>query len=259
MIAVAARARKGAAVRWGVAILFVCTLQVALIYTLEDRQPVLPRRADTAPGARWIAGPPREWLALQDPTLFALPHRRGFSGEAWLAIPSMEFQPAAWSEPARYLPLQTNTLGAGFKSIVARTAFPTIQTIRMPEPALRAPNVDLSLPASTRSKLRIEGPLAARRPLVWPELPVQTHVDVLTNTVVQLLVDARGRTVSAVMLRRGSGKKEADDFALGWAKRACFAPAKTAGDPSVGLTLGTLIFEWQTVLMPGTNAPAEAP
>jgi hypothetical protein len=265
MTSIPAEARKGAAVRWSVGILFVCAAQVAMIYMLEDRQPVPPRRADAAPAARWIAGPPGEWLALQDPTLFALPHRQGFSGEAWLTIPSMEFQPAAWSEPVQYLPLQTNALGAGFKSFLARTAFPAFQTIRMPKPALRMPEVDSTLPVPARSTLRIEGGLAKRRLLSQPELPAWQDADLLTNSLVQLLVDARGNPVSAILLRSGASpaakQVEADRKALELARAARFEPLKTAsaGSPSAGLSVGTMIFEWQTVLVPATNAPAENP
>jgi len=72
-----------------------------------------------------------------------------------------------------------------------------------------------------------------------------------------VLVDARGNTVSRALLS-GSGLVEADRRALELARTARFAPAESGAPGRLNqheqLTLGALIFEWQT--LPPTNAPA---
>jgi hypothetical protein len=82
---------------------------------------------------------------------------------------------------------------------------------------------------------------------------------------VQLLVDARGNTVSAVLLVAGSGatQSEADQRALNLARAAQFEAVEPgAAKPatqSADWSIGTMIFEWQTVLEPSTNTPPPAP
>src|SRR5207245_8560915 len=66
--------------RWVGAVLLVFVLQLGAIFWLIDRTPVRVRQAASGPRLR-LAGPgSAELLALEDPTLFALPHRLGFSG-----------------------------------------------------------------------------------------------------------------------------------------------------------------------------------
>src|SRR4051812_40075396 len=87
-----------------VAIVLVFALQVALIFALSSRPPVAaPPRV--VPHAIQPGHESGELLELMDPTLFALPHRETFSGEAWLRIPPQEFQQPIWSESPSLLAL----------------------------------------------------------------------------------------------------------------------------------------------------------
>ena len=76
--------RPWTAGRWWTTIIGVFALQAALGVLLEDRSPVKPREPVSAPTFRFASQQTGDLLAIQDPTLFALPHRDGFSGEAWL-------------------------------------------------------------------------------------------------------------------------------------------------------------------------------
>ena len=109
---------------------------------------------------------------------------------------------------------------------------------------------------AAKSALRIEGALAQRRLLSPPELPAWMKPDLLVASVVQLLVDASGKTISAVLLPPGNGYNDADQAALSLARSARFEPL---ADSPTNLTVGTLTFEWQTLPMPATNAPPVLP
>ena len=257
--------------RWAAAVILVFAVQTGLVLWLEDRSPVVPRKPAAAPVFRLADGRSAEWLALQDPTLFALPHLQGFAGEDWLKIPTLSFRPADWSEPARYLPLTVPQLGSLFRHFIETNPAPDFPTIVMREPRLTVPESapDRALPAGSR--LQIIGELAGRRLLSAPVLLAWTNTDLpdlredfLTNSVVELCVDARGRPFSAALLPPGSGSTNVEQHALQLAKAMRFQPIKSSsptatGDSSAGLTFGRLIFEWRTVLAPSTNSPAVSP
>jgi hypothetical protein len=249
--------------RWWTSIAFVFVLQVVLLVLLEDRSPPVPRKAATAPAFR-LSGPRSAgWLEIEDPTLFALPHRQGFSGQAWLQIPPLQFPTDGGPEPMRYLLLQTPELGARFRTFVETNPVPAFPVIAMLEAELTLPPQLTLTPVSTPSRLRLQGDLARRQLLSKPALSPWPHSDLLTNSVVQLLVDAQGNTFSAVLLPPGSGSTNADQRALQFARTARFkpepAPPGRNQDPLAGLTIGTMVFEWQTVPVSATNKPSAAP
>jgi hypothetical protein len=119
-------------------------------------------------------------------------------------------------------------------------------------------------PISVPSRLRVEGDLAQLRLLTPLHLPPQTNADILTNTVVQMVVDAQGYPFSSVILAgQGSGSSEADQMALtNFSKAIRFAPVEEAGPGMIApdkMISGRLIFEWQTVPPVPTNAPTTNP
>jgi TonB family protein len=247
---------------WWMAIAFVLTFQIALVFWLSERSPRAPPRALAAPVFHLSPGESDELLALEDPTLFVLPHHEGFSGQTWLRIPAQDFHPADWSEPPCWLPLPVQQLGTSFRSFAQTNTFPPFQTVVMPPLALTVPELSPTGPFAAPSTLKIEGDLARRRLLSPLELKSWPNPDLLTNTIVQLLVDSQGNTVSATVLQPGSGKAEADQLALELARSARFEPAGPAGPhkaehTAADLTLGTMIFEWQT--LPPTNATPATP
>jgi hypothetical protein len=98
--------------------------------------------------------------------------------------------------------------------------------------------------------------LASRRLLNPPKLQSWPASDLLTNSVMRVLVGADGTVISAIQLFTppGSGSKEADQQALDLSRAARFEPLHTGAE---NLTFGTLIFQWHT--LPLTNAPSPTP
>lgn len=266
MIIIPAEPRRWSPVRWGVSVALVFVLQIALIFWLENRAPIVPRQVADAAPARLAVTTADGLLALENPTLFALPNRQGFSGQAWLTVQPKQFPAPTWSEPVQWLSLPAQELGSEFRHFVETNPAPAFSTIIMPEPEWTAP-ASFSAPSQPApSRLRLEGGLA-RRPMVspLPKLPAWTNADFLTNTVVQLLVNAQGQPVSAVLLPPGSGLSRADHWALAAARAVRFEPDHAAvlnqeRDPLAGLTIGTMVFEWKTVPdSPPAATPAVLP
>jgi len=243
--------------RWWLLTGLIFVSQVTLIFWLGEHGHPRPRALGPAPGLRLVRG----WsqaLALQDPTVFALPHRQGFSGPAWLDSKPLEFPAYDWSEPPRWLPMSLAPLSDNFSEVQETNPFDPIQLLAGSAPELTRPDPIVLAPARGQSSCRLEGGLAGRKLLSNPKLPPWQRPEILTNSVVQLVVDGQGRPLSAVLLS-SSGWKEADDLALAEARMARLEPLQAAGPqpasrPSDELSWGELIFEWQT-LPPASPAP----
>ncbi|HWD94732.1 MAG TPA: hypothetical protein VG938_20550 [Verrucomicrobiae bacterium] len=256
-----ASGRRGFRLRPGMwlAVALVFSAQLALLFWLGNPPQAKPLLVAAEPSIHLAATGSRELLALLDPTLFILPHRNNFSGAAWLKVPAENFTTTNWSEPPRPLRLLPEQLGTAFAAFMQTNAPPPYQ-----------PEMDSGLaefeptpmePILSRSELQIEGELAGLRLLTPIHLPAQTNSDLLANTVVRLLVDARGNPFSPVVSAT-SGSRDADAEALSIANSLRFAPRQAAAlgtVPTDKMVMGKLTFEWQTVSPPTTNAPASAP
>jgi hypothetical protein len=106
--------RKGPRPGLWLAVALVFAAQVGLLFWLGNPPPIKRAEPPIAPEIRVDANGSKELLALQDPTMFVLPHRENFSGPAWLKIQPLEFTPTNWDEPMRPLPLPGEKLGATF-------------------------------------------------------------------------------------------------------------------------------------------------
>ena len=239
--------------RWIASITLVFALHVGVFYFLSDRNPPPPRVVKNAAS---IAIAPRqsEQQQLDDPTLFALPHPRGFAAATWLRLPKITFAPFRWTEPPRLLPLPVEQLGAIFLRH-AETNSPTVREIDVTAPPLTVVLAPPEIETTPRpSALRMDGALAGRPLRIAPKnIPQQPAQEGLNNTIVQVLVDARGQVISPTINPPGSGSKTADQTALTIARNLRFTPLTD----STQLTVGRLIFEWQT--LPATNALAATP
>lgn len=259
MTSASAAPSRWRASRWGSFAVLVLTFQVFLIFWLGEQASVPPRRVAATPTYYLIDDSSNQWLALQDPTLFALPHREGFSGTNWLGVDWVDFKAKDWPEPPRWYPLPWQELGAAFQGFVAHSEVSHLPTLNLPAPEWTAPDVVPALPITQPSSLRIEGPLAGRRLLSDFKLPPQPGTDLLTNSIVQLVVDARGNIFSAVLLPNGGSRdpdqSRADQYALNLARHARFEAVPTTDDSVGGITFGTMVFQWQTVPKTSTNSP----
>ncbi len=248
---------------WGIVAL-IFAAQLGLIFWLGDRDAIKVRPAASAPVIRLAGKGHADLLFLDDPTLFALPNRRGFSGLSWLTVPKLPTYFFTWSESPQWLSASPPHFRAMAGQSVETNATALPLTFSRPEPAVMTVK---SLPTSgamDHSTLRLEGGLASFKLKSPIALASQPAADLLASTEVQVVVDSAGRLMSLPVLLAKSGSVVADKEALRLAATASFeplvieGPKPGAGRSSDKLTWGRMIFEWRTVPLPATNA-ASAP
>ncbi len=241
--------------RWLLFIGLTFTAHVGFILAFGDRQPVVRRKVVDAPALQFLTLR-SEREQLEDPTLFALPHPNGFAGAAWLRRPQIDFAPFRWTESPRLLSLSVADLGATFQQRMAVNDSLQHQIEILPPPKL----AELALPVlkvvpARPSNFSLGGELAQRQWLNAPaDLPSWTATDLLTNSLVEVWVEANGQILSPTIMLPGSGLKEADQLAMKLARTAHFTPLIGR---STNLTHGALNFHWHTV--PPTNAILTSP
>src|SRR5262245_47605270 len=190
--------------RYWTAFAIALVAQALLIYALSERQPAAPRAVESTPVHYLVLDSlvdtaTSEWLQLGDPTLFALPNLRGFSGAAWLRPNALNYQPTDWVGPDCWLTPDLTEPAAPFTETVDRNTAVCPAFVDKPAPRLSEVN-PRSIPLPTKSSVRVEGELA-RRALLGPvEVPSLPHTDILTNTVVELGVNPSGLVQWTVVL-----------------------------------------------------------
>jgi TonB family protein len=264
MISAAVELRPWPRRRWWISIALAFSVQVGLIFWLSDRTAVSPRLPAAFPALRIASPASAELLALNDPTLFVLPHQQGFSGGAWLSLPPPHFRFFEWSEEPSWLPFSIQPPGAVLNRAIELDSLSAQSTLARPEPE---PTLPESRPLATgpaQSRLWLEGDLAGRRLLKPIELPSWRYKDLLTNSVVQVVVNPEGWPVSAPVLLSSSGYRDADEYALQQARTARFESSTPSGpgttpSPTARLSWGRLVFAWHTLPPPLTNTPSTGP
>jgi hypothetical protein len=225
--------------RWLAVIALVFATHVALIFLVGEKKEIVPLPVTKVPTLT-LANNSDELLALNDPTLFALPHQRDFVSAAWLKMPDVNQPSFRWTESPRWLPLSADGLGAAFVRLMQTNFFAGNSFDFKPVAELSTPTLPVEPAPAQNSTMQIEGELAQRQLLPsqisltnWP------YADVLAPCVVQVLVDAAGNVVSTVLLTP-SGYDAADQSALEIARALRFTPLSH-------LTFGRIIFNWHTV------------
>jgi len=217
------------------------------------------RRAEIRPAIQLTARAHSEWLTLATPTLFALPHPLGFSGRAWLTVPDHDSRPPETANVPQWLALTPESLGATFREFVRTNRSARVAVAIRPTPTPTAPSLVAS-PVAAASRVQLDPALAQRGLRSQWKLPAWNNAEILLPSEVQVLVDANGHPVSAVLLG-SSGLPAADQHALELVHRAVFGPDKAAlaqqsNDPTAGLISGRLEFFWAT-LPPAGNGDAD--
>ena len=181
--------------RWLTLVVLVFAAQVALIFALGEKKFPAPRAVANVPQFT-LANTTNELIALDDPTLFALPRADDFTSKMY-ANPPPDFR---WKEPPGEIPLATENLGAIFARFMRTNSFAAPVLDFKPEPKLSEPVPPLPPMFAENSALRIEGELAQRQLLAPVELPSLPYSDVIAPSKVQALVNEAGSVVSAVLL-----------------------------------------------------------
>jgi hypothetical protein len=243
--------------RWLLLIVLVCAAHVALLFTFGARKPIVPRVAANVFTLKF-ANSSDELLALNDPTLFALPHPGDFVTALWSQAPVVEPSSFRWTELPRWLPLSAGELMTAFNRFMQTNQFADFSLRLKPPGRLSSPVRPVAPALAQVSTLRVDGDLTRRRLLTPMNLPSWPFADVIAPSKVQVLVNEAGGVVSAIVLPSENSLEAlahydaADQRALELARAARFTSA-----PS--LTIGRMIFTWHTVPPPVTNSPAAPP
>lgn len=243
-------------IRWsrkklGIFIAFGFAAHVAFVFILGTKRPLQPRQVTDGPKFQ-LANAANELIALEDPTLFTLPHVEDFVPAIWRRMPEVTQPPIRWTEPPPFLPPAVETLGTVFNAFMASNQFTRLSLDFMPAPVLNAPELPFVSALPQKSTLQILGAISQRPLEDHLVVPTLKWDDVIAPSRVQVLVDGAGKVISAVLLPSASALENAgrteigDTNALNIARELRFAPAK-------GVTLGELTFNWHTI--PTTNAP----
>lgn len=261
--------------RWLAIVVIVFVGHVLLIFIFGARKPVPSTQVKNVPMLTLVGESSGGWVGLKNATLYALPDRSGFAGLMWMRIPPPGFHKQDWTEDPRWLTatdsLPVNQLGSAFHHFVQTNGFARVPTEFNLPPVSVAPAVSAQPPFARGSTLEIEGEVAKRGPFSALKLPSWPFADAIAPSVVQVVVDAGGRVVSAVLLPPENYSEtpyleappvrdsDADQYAVGLARSVRFAPlvsgaGSVESNPAMHLSVGLLIFNWQAVPVTTTNA-----
>jgi hypothetical protein len=246
-----------------VAIVFAIHVALILIFGSYKAPAPVPVKNTTSLALTEESG---GWVALNNPTLFGLPNQDGFAGVMWSALPPLPFRPQDWTEKPRWLSatdsLAVAQLVAPLNHFVATNRIAEIDLEFSLPPSLSVPALPAESPFAPGSTLQIEGDLAKRQLLTPINPPLLPSADVIAPSKVQVLVDAAGNVVSAVLLPSDNfletspamdrdANQRADARALELARAARFIPlaldaAKLLPGTASSPVVGVLVFNWQT-------------
>jgi len=263
--------------RWLTLIAIVFAIHVGLIFMFGARKLPAPVAVKNTTSLTLSGDSGDGWIALNNATLFSLPNEDGFAGQMWMTLPPLPFRQQDWTEKPRWL-AETDSLSVAqlvtrFNQFTKTNQFADLHFEYNLPPQVMVPALPTESPFAPGSTLQIEGGLA-KRPLLNPiTLPTLPSGDVIAPSKVQVLVDAAGNVVSAVLLPSDNfleatapsdtdSAQQAALRALELARAARFAPltpqaARLGSSPASRLSVGVLIFNWQTVPKSAANGAAD--
>jgi hypothetical protein len=237
--------------RWLAIIALVFAMHIALIFLFGERKKNIPRAVTNVPVLE-LENNSGELLALNDPTLFALPHQRDFASAVWLKMPNVKQPLFRWTEPPHPLPLAADNLGMAFGQFMQTNFFASRPLDFKPAAELSTPTLPVETVPAKNSTIQIEGELAQRQLPSEISLTNWPYADVIAPSKVQALVDAAGNVVSTVLLPPDNGFTAADYYDAA-NQRALEIARSLRFTPSSSPTFGRIIFNWHTV--PPTASP----
>lgn len=208
------------------------------------------RPLEAVPQWTWADLGVADWRAWFDPTLFVHGHPQSFSGPGWMLQPRVAYSAPLPLEPPRFLELDQLSWDDSLRLLDRAAAWtPSVLSLR-PGTSPGFSNLVPRHPLTLReSSLRISPASFRRLQRSPPPLPGWPSAELLTNSVVRLLVNRAGRVLTATLLV-SSGSPAADQKALEIARQLEFEPGPTGATPSAAtaeLTSLWAIFEWQTL------------
>lgn len=191
------------------------------------------------------------WLALSDPTLFSMASPNNFSGRAWLTDRPMAHPWKEWMETQGGEMLKPENLGQTTARTFGNRLGEFKAVVEKPEAELTATRVNGG-PVLTQSVMRIEGELAALKLEKAGDLSGWTNGETLGPTTVELGVGTDGLPHSVRLVER-CGLAAADQNAVNVAQGLRFAPRGVDISATPELVWGLVKFQWQTLMVVGTN------
>jgi hypothetical protein len=249
--------------KWAAIIAVIFGLQAGLILWLAARRP--PPPVPVRPGLA-IAGavdPFAEIPGAINPNLQPATQPGAFPGGVSFDDSEVTNVPADWSgQPKALLLRPLKPLDADLTNAPRASLSTAVSFVARPQPHSDLMNIFPPADAAAESTFTLQGPLAARTLLSPPKLRSFSWDQALSNSLVQIDVDAEGRVCDPPVLEPGgsSGLPEADDYALSVAQQLRFQPLPGAGARSTpgsppSLTWGTLAIHWLTLPPPPPAAP----
>jgi hypothetical protein len=238
--------------RWLTVIALIFAAHVGLIFIFGERGQIVPRAATNVPALQ-LASDADELIALNDPTLFALPHQRDFASAVWLKMPDIKPPSFRYTETLQPLPLPpVRSLGATFGQFMQTNLFASRALDFKPSPRLSTPTLTLEPLLAQNSTLRVEGELAERLLPAPISLTNWPYADVIAPSRVQVTVDEAGNVFSCVLLPSDNALEAASQYADA-DQRALELARALRFKPSLHRTVGWVIFNWHTVPPPPTS------
>jgi TonB family protein len=247
---------------WAMVVTGLFVLHLAGLWRFGSVPWPATRQPEAVPQWRWSEVPQEDWLALFDPTFFVHGHWQSFSGPGWMHPPPVAYSAPITLEPPRFLePAELQWIETLQILDSASTWSPSPLALRVGTEMWTGDLAPRLRWTEGTSRLRLASEIQPRTLRQDPPpLPGWPHGDLLTNSVVRLLVDPFGRVLTATLLV-SSGLSQADQKALEVARQLEFealAPQAGAEKARGDLTPVLAVFEWQT-LAPGTTVSAPAP
>ena len=176
----------------------------------------------------------------------------------------MPYRSFEWTAEMEWLQLPVGRLGQGLVRFLHTNPMETLNLVAVPETQSAQPELAKEPVFPQKSSIRIDGPLRNRKLLTPLEPRSIPNGDLLTNTLVDLVVGEDGIPVSCKPLPPGSGSREVDQEGLALARSARFESFVQNGPhrptnsvPIANLMWGTMVFSWHT--LPATNSPGSKP
>ena len=220
-------------------------IHLGLIWFFGTKTQIIPRLVSHVPSLQ-LANDENPMIALQNPTLFALPNRKDFSSVSWSKLPAINETNFQWTESPRWLAPETNHPEATFGEFAPVAAQLELAEEVKPPAAVTGTPAQLGGSMPVGSSFKILGDLASRGLLSTVDLPSLPYDNVIPASRIQVLVDASGQIVSAVLLPPTDSTEgmerfdKADQLALEIARQLRFVSARQ-------LSVGEIDFCWRAV------------
>lgn len=206
----------------------------------------------------------RRWLdatRFEDPTVFALGHRHGFSGRAWSSGHEISAASLSWSSQPSFMGPAVASLGGLFVAAARGPSNADALSSERRAPAIETQAASVS-PASRATRLLVSSDLQGRRLAHGPELPLLRSTESVRDSFVEIDVDSSGRVFSCRMSNeqrqspvdemppkpQSEFQNHADRLALTLARQVKFEPDPRGqgalGSPGLNLNWGRLRFQW---------------